>query len=280
MALSFVHGKCQHYYESGQSRASAETRPDPASHQNYGYRERGVERKGPVTVAAEMTVTRASIREYLAAQRPRYHTLRRMERRRLLDEIAAVTGYHRKAIIRALREMPRRPVSARPVGRPRRYGVDVAAAARVRWEAAGQIGAKRLHPFIPELLARLLACGEVAPAASTRARLASVSVATLERLLASARHTVPRRGPTTTRPGTWLKQRIPMRTFAEWDDARPGFLEVDLVAHCGHRSDGFYLYTLCAVDVATSWIELEMAVGYAESGARTSCGVRMLALTL
>lgn len=201
-------------------------------------------------------MTRASIREYLATQRRRYVLLTRPQRRAVIDEVVAVTRYHRKAVIRALRDTARPPRSLRRVGRPRRYGAEVAAAAEVLWEAAGQIGAKRLHPFIAPLVRRLMACGELRVTLATEQALGQVSVATLERLLAGARRTRPRRGVTTTRPGTWLKQQIPMRTFAEWDDARPGFLEIDLVAHCGARSKGFFLYTLCAVDVATSWVEL------------------------
>jgi hypothetical protein len=195
------------------------------------------------------------VREYLARQRGRYVAAPRAERGRLLDEIAAVTGYHRKAIIRVLG--PGRPPvrGGRAVGRPRRYGPGVAAAAEVLWEAAGQIGAKRLQPFVSELLERLTSCGELAVAASTAGLLRQISTATLERLLAPARHTVARRGRATTQPGSWLKQQIPIRTFAEWNDAQPGFLEVDLVAHCGHRGEGFFLHTLCAVDIATGWVE-------------------------
>jgi hypothetical protein len=143
------------------------------------------------------------------------------------------------------------------VGRPRRYGPAVAAAAEVLWEAAGQIGAKRLQPFVGELLARLTSCGELVVAAPTAGLLRQISIATLERLLTPARRTVARRGRGTTQPGSWLKQQIPIRTFAEWDDAQPGFLEVDLVAHCGHRGEGFFLHTLCAVDIATGWVECE-----------------------
>jgi hypothetical protein len=202
-------------------------------------------------------VTRRSVREYLARQRGRYVATPRAERGRLLDEIAAVTGYHRKAIIRALG--PGRPPArgGRAVGRPRRYGPGVAAAAEVLWEAAGQIGAKRLQPFVGELLERLTSCGELAVTAATTGLLRQISAATLERVLAPARRTVARRGRTTTQPGSWLKQQIPIRTFAEWTDAQPGFLEVDLVAHCGHRGEGFFLHTLCAVDVATGWVECE-----------------------
>jgi hypothetical protein len=206
-------------------------------------------------------VTRASIREYLAKQRMRYHAAPRAVRQRLLDEIVAVTGYHRKAIIRCLRETPRPRVGSAPVGRPRQYGPAVAGAARVLWEAAGQIGAKRLQPFVPALLARLTACGELTLSPATRALVQRLSPATLERLLAPARRTQPRRGLSTTQPGAWLKQQIPIRTFAEWDDAQPGYLEVDLVAHCGDHTDGFFLYTLCAVDVVTGWVELQPVWG-------------------
>ena len=206
-------------------------------------------------------MTRKSVREYLAAQQARYTLGSREERTRLLDEIAAVTGYHRKAIIRHLGGDRRRAGSGRRVGRPRRYGAAVAAVATVVWEAAGQIGAKRLHPFVGELVSRLRAFGEIQAPAETTALLEQASLATLERLLAPARAQQGRRGASATRPGTWLKHQIPIRTFAEWDDAEPGFLEVDLVAHCGASAGGFYLYTLCAVDVATSWVELQALWG-------------------
>lgn len=206
-------------------------------------------------------MTRASIREYLATQRVRYRLASRAGRRRLLDEVVAVTGYHRKAVIRCLRDTLRPRVSGAPVGRPRQYGPAVAVAAQVLWEAAGQIGAKRLQPFVPELLARLTACGELALSPATTALVQRVSPATLERLLTAARRDRPRRGLSTTQPGAWLKQQIPIRTFAEWDDAQPGYLEVDLVAHCGDHADGFFLHTLCAVDVVTGWVELQPVWG-------------------
>jgi hypothetical protein len=76
-----------------------------------------------------------------------------------------------------------------------------------------------------------------------------------------ARAQYPRRGTTITRPSTWLKQHIPIRTFADWDDARPGSCQVDLVAHYGGSTEGFYLHTLCDVDVATSWVELQALGG-------------------
>ena len=206
-------------------------------------------------------MTRRSVIEYVAAQRERYARASRPEKGRLLDEMVAVTGYHRKAVLRLLcgRASPR-PRGRRP-GRPRVYDAAVAAAAQLVWEAAGQIGTKRLEPFVPELVARLRACDELALEPATEQRLCQASAATLERLLAPARRTVPPRGRTLTRAGTWLKQQIPIRTFADWDDAQPGFLAVDLVGHCGESTAGSYLHTLTAVDVASGWVELEALWG-------------------
>src|SRR3989441_4890496 len=81
-----------------------------------------------------------------------------------------------------------------------------------------------------------------------------MSAATADRLLRSQRR-VGQRGLSTTRAGTLLKQQIPIRTFQQWNETRPGFLEVDLVAHCGMNIEGGYLYTLTLTDVATGWTE-------------------------
>ena len=103
--------------------------------------------------------------------------------------------------------------------------------------------------------------GELTPAPAVDKLLRQASAATLGRLLAPARSRYPVRGATTTPPGTWLKHEIPIRTFTDWDDAEPGFLEIDLVAHCGSSTLGFYLCTLCTVDIVTCWVELEAVWG-------------------
>jgi hypothetical protein len=178
-----------------------------------------------------------------------------------LDEVVAVTGIHRKAAIRLLRRPPRPRATPGPGGRPRAYGPEVATVAEVLWQASGRIGAHRLHPFVPELLDRLLRCGELTLAPTVDKLVRQASRPTLARLLGPARAHYPLRGATITRPGLVLKHEIPIRTFTEWTDARPGFVEVDLVAHCGSKTDGFYLCTLCAVDIPTAWVELETVWG-------------------
>jgi integrase-like protein len=206
-------------------------------------------------------VTRASLREYAAVQRLRYQQATRAEKHQLLDEIVAVTGLHRKAAIRLLGRAPRARPSPGPGGRPRTYGPEVAAAAEVLWQASGRIGAHRLQPFIAELLDRLIRWGELTVAPDVEKLLRRISRPTLARVLAPARAQFPRRGATITRPSHLLRQEIPVRTFTDWADACPGLLEIDLVAHCGSTTEGFYLCTLCAVDITTAWIELEAVWG-------------------
>src|SRR5262249_53429304 len=154
----------------------------------------------------------------------------------------------------------RAPPSGRRPGHPRVYGPEVAAAAQLVW-AAGQIGTQRLQPFVPELIAPPPAWGGAAPEPATQQPPGQARAPAFGRLAAPARRTVPPRGRTLPRAGTLLKQQIPIHTFADWDDAQPGFLEVDLVGHCGDTTEGSYLYTLTAVDVATGWVELEALWG-------------------
>ena len=79
-----------------------------------------------------------------------------------------------------------------------------------------------------------------------------MSASTIDRKVAAYRDG---RGQTTTKPGSLLRESIPIRIFAEWDDVVPGFLEIDLVAHCGDSAHGQFIQTLTAVDIATGWTE-------------------------
>jgi hypothetical protein len=91
--------------------------------------------------------------------------------------------------------------------------------------------------------------------AEIEAQLCQISPSTIDRLLRPYRRLGGRHPFTTTKPGSLLKRAIPIRTFTDWQEGRPGFLEVDLVAHCGESTEGFYLTTLCTVDVASGWSE-------------------------
>jgi hypothetical protein len=192
--------------------------------------------------------------ELLAELRPRYVKADKKEKGRILDHFCAVTRYNRKYAIGLMLHGPPKPTAGRR-GRRRRYGQDVVAALAEVWAISGHLCGKRLKPFLPELVDVLERHGELRLAPEVRDKLLQMSAATIDRRLAPARGRMPIRGRTTTKPGTLLKASIPIRTYADWDDARPGFLEMDLVAHCGETTAGEYLHTLSAVDIVTRWYE-------------------------
>jgi len=129
------------------------------------------------------------------------------------------------------------------------------AALEVAWGAADYVCSSRLSPFLPELVRVLKEKGELKVSAKTEARLCSLSASSIDRITRRWRRTRPRTGLATTKPGTLLRNAIPIKTFAEWEDTKPGFIEGDLVAHCGESSENFYLTTLSTVDVASGWHE-------------------------
>jgi hypothetical protein len=126
-------------------------------------------------------------------------------------------------------------------------------ALQLAWTAANRICAKRLVPFLPTLVDALERHRHLQLTDEIRTQLLSLSPATADRLLRPSRQGL--RGISTTRSGTLLKRQIPIRTFQDWNEAKPGFLESDLVAHCGTQAEGAYLYTLTLTDVATGWTE-------------------------
>ncbi len=197
-------------------------------------------------------MTRGSIREYMVAVQDRYRSADKIDKGKILDEFVKVTGYHRKSAIRALLNMPKQSGGRR--GRPARYR-SVLSPLRAIWEASDRLCSKRLQPFIPEMIKVLRRNGEQQIDVSAEIQLCRMSPATIDRLLQPCRKVGGRRRLTTTKPGSLLKSSIPIRTFADWQENKPGFLEVDLVAHCGDSTEGFYLHTLCAVDVASGWSE-------------------------
>ena len=204
-------------------------------------------------------MTRLARHEYAAALRARYRMARKRDKGRLLDEFCRTTGCHRKAAIRLLRHPPDRRVRRR--GRPRRYGPELSPIVAELWELSDRPCGKLLAPLLPTLLAALERHGELRVPAEVRPRLVGLSPATVDRLLRPVRRRLgrqPRRPPA---PGATLRGQIPLRTFGEWQDVRPGALQGDVVLHCGERTAGFYLATLVGVDVATGWIELEALWG-------------------
>ena len=200
-------------------------------------------------------MTRGSILEYVEAIRGRYLKASKQEKGKILDEFTQVTRLHRKAAIRLLNRAVEESSGKQRRGRWRKYGVAVRDSLKTIWEASDRLCSKRLKPFMLEIVGILRHHGELHINADTQAQLCEISPATMDRLLRPWRRVGGRRGPTTTRPGNLLKNMIPIRTFTDWQENKAGFLEIDMVAHCGESAEGFYLNTLCAVDVWSGWTE-------------------------
>ena len=204
---------------------------------------------------------RSSVEEYAELMRGRYRGASRTEKSRLLDEFTEVTGYHRKSAIRLLGCESRPEGAKKKLGRPRSYDDVVVSALHQVWTVADRICGKRLAPFMRELVGRLQAWEELQVTPEVAEQLSGMSASSIDRLMKPYRDRGLRGPLSTTKPGSLLKSSIPIRTFAEWNEDRPGFIEVDLVAHCGESTEGFYLTTLTGVDIATGWVECQAVWG-------------------
>ena len=206
------------------------------------------------------------MKDYAEALRGRYQGGCRRTKSEVLDEFVRVTGYHRKTGIRLLAGKAR-PGDGRR-GRRHQYGAEARAALKEIWEVLLRPCSRRLQPYMGEMIETMTRRGRMAMSAEVTQQLLQMSPSTIDRLLRPYRRQGRCHGFSTTRPGSLLKREIPIRTFSDWDEACPGFLEVDLVAHCGESTEGFYLTTLTAVDIHTGWVECQAVWGKQEHKVR------------
>jgi hypothetical protein len=202
-------------------------------------------------MAAISTATR---QELVQAVSERYGTtVSADEKSRILDEFVALTGYHRKHAIRVLKGSPRITAVTRR-GRLKLYDEAVRQALIVFWEASDRICGKRLKPLLPVLLPALERHGHIALDPVVRTQVLAVSAATIDRMLSGTRAPAGgRRARAKTTPA--VRRRVPVRTFADWHEPAPGFVEADLVVHCGETMAGCFASTLVLTDIASGWTE-------------------------
>lgn len=207
-------------------------------------------------------MTQQAKAEIVKHYRKQYKRASKGEKSRILDIIVESTGYDRKYLIHALNEDVAVP---KKISRDRmsRYEPIVEPLEKI-WAISNLLCGKRLKPFIPDLIDSLKAHNEIKLTDEEEELLCSISSATIDRLLFHARKGLVPKGRATTKPGTLLKSKIPIRTFADWDEDKPGFLEIDLVAHCGDSVRGEYINSLTMTDVATGWTVCAAFMGRSE----------------
>lgn len=203
--------------------------------------------------------------EYLQQIRERYKTAQKQEKKTILDEFCEVCGYNRKYAIRILNKPP--TIKSNAVnrrGRRAKYNTSgIKDFLKKLWISTNLICSKRLKAIIPIWLPwyqerKKLSKEEIE-------LLKKISPATIDRILSTHRRKYSKRGLCTTKPGSILRELIPIKT-EQWDEKMPGYIEADTVAHCGSSVAGSFVYTLNIVDIATGWTSQRAVWGKGETG--------------
>lgn len=196
------------------------------------------------------------------AQLQRWGKATKAEKSAILDAICEVTGWHRDHARKAIRQgLAQAAAGGPPPRKPRDpvavYGPEVIELLTRCWAALDGPCGKRLAPALPQLLTNMARHGHLdAVPQAVIEQVKAMSPATIDRRLAPARTGLVARTPIShTRPGSMLKSSIPMKTWQEWNETIPGFIQIDLVGHEGGDNNGAFFYSLDATDVATGWTE-------------------------
>lgn len=221
-----------------------------------------------LTMTQRKAVTRELAKKYVAS--------RKKEKGKILDDLVDLTGYDRSYAATVLRETAgtkkktvgrgrkrvtlqedhrMKPLKRRK--RPRKYDKAVQGSLKKIWIVCDCICGKRLAPYLPEIIPVLEKFDEIELEPEVRKKLVEISAATIDRLLAPVKREYQLKARSNTKPGTLLKHQIPIKTFSEWDEAQPGFVEIDLVAHNGGDPRGDFMHTLDVTDVCTQWTETQ-----------------------
>ncbi|MFC1566942.1 integrase [bacterium] len=207
-----------------------------------------------------------SKKEYLSIIAPRFKKSSRKQKSAILDEFCNVYRCHRKHAIRILYKH-KRFIKPKYHKRGRKPIYDKNALIPILkkiWLDSYQPCSKLLKAAIPIWLPSYIQSFGDIPQHIVEQMLA-ISPSTIDRFLASTRSKLSKHGRSTTKPGSLLKNQIPIKTN-QWDESKPGFLEADTVAHCGDSTQGQYALTINLVDIATTWSEQRAVWGKGESG--------------
>ena len=204
--------------------------------------------------------------EVIAKQQGKYRKASKKEKTEIINIVCEATGLSRDRAARILREgIAKKSSKAKGKRGPKRkYQNDVLIPLKRIWYMMDNACGKRLAAGMADMLESLIRFNEIEISDEVKEKLLQLSPATIDRLLQKEREQFILKGKSTTKPGTLLKRDIPIRTGTEWDENKPGYVEIDLVAHCGESTSGIYVNTLDVTDVFTGWTETESIINKAQ----------------
>ena len=204
--------------------------------------------------------------EVLPKETAKYRKASKKEKGIIIDTVCEATGLGRDRVARVLSKgiATKSTKSNGKRGPKKKYGLDVVVALRKVWYALDNACGKRVAEGMAGMLDALIRFNEIDITQEVEEKLLQMSPATIDRLLKKDREQFILKGKSTTKPGTLLKKDIPIRTGTEWDENMPGYVEIDLVAHCGVTTAGEYVNTLDVTDIFTGWTETEAILNKAQ----------------
>lgn len=211
-----------------------------------------------------MEISMTSRNEVVRSKQKAYLKVSKKKKSQIITDVVSVTGWTRGHTARRLRGSTASDGIRKGRGRKPKYSIEHKKLLRTIWQLMDYACSKRLEMGMHDMLEALIANGHLTLNSQLRHEMERMSHGTIDRLLHHDRKILIGHGRSTTKPGSLLKHQISIRRGNDWDENKVGFLEIDLVAHCGDNTHGEYVSTLDATDIKSGWTECRAVINKAQ----------------